>query len=79
MGREGKKAPRIPFVYGATEIYKIVKEGRNILLFDSLDNCKIVDVSLTIVRHNKKKVETGDAFYLVGNECFKVKTPIAIQ
>lgn len=45
----------------------------------NLDNCKIVDVSLTIVRRNKKKVETGDAFYLVGNECIKVKTPIAIQ
>jgi len=71
--------PNAQVVYGAPEIYKIVKESRNILLFDNLDNCKIVDVSLTTVRRNKKKVETGDAFYLVGNECFKVKTPIAIQ
>ena len=71
--------PNAQVVYGAPEIYKIVKESRNILLFDNLDNCKIVDVSLTIVRRNKKKVETGDAFYLVGNECIKVKTPIAIQ
>ena len=71
--------PNAQVVYGAPEIYKIVKESRNILLLDNLDNCKIVDVSLTTVRRNKKKVETGDAFYLVGNECFKVKTPIAIQ
>ena len=40
---------------------------------------KLVDVSLTIVRHNKKKIETGDAFYICGNECLKIKTPLAIQ
>lgn len=71
--------PNTQVVYGAPEIYKIVKEKRNIVLFDNLDNCKIVDVSLTIVRHNKKKIEVGDAYYLIGNECYKVKTPLSIE
>jgi DNA segregation ATPase FtsK/SpoIIIE, S-DNA-T family len=53
--------PNAQVVYGAPEIYKIVKEGRNIIFFDNLENMKLVDVSLTIVRHNKKKIETGDA------------------
>ena len=71
--------PNAQVVYGAPEIYKIVKEGRNIIFFDNLENMKLVDVSLTIVRHNKKKIETGDAFYICGNECLKIKTPLAIQ
>lgn len=71
--------PNVQVVYGAPEIYKLVKDGRNIIFFDNLDNCKLVDIPLTIVRHNKKKIEIGDAFYIVGNECYKIKTPLSIQ
>ena len=70
--------PNIQVVYGVPEIYKMVKESRNLLFFDNLENCKLVDVPLAVIRRNKKKIETGDAFYLAGNECWKIKTPLAL-
>ena len=71
--------PNAQVVYGAPEIYKMVKESRNILFFDDLENCKLVDVSLSIIRQNRKKVEVGDAFYILGNDCYKIKTPLAVK
>nr|WP_278416181.1 type VII secretion protein EssC [Mediterraneibacter faecis] len=71
--------PNTPIVYGAMEVYKIVKEDRNLLFFDNLDNIKVLDVPLTIIRNNKKRIETGDAFYIQGNDCYKVKTPLAVR
>lgn len=71
--------PNEQIVYGAPEVYKMVKEARQILFFGNLDNCKLVDIPLTIVRNNKKKIEIGDAYYITGNECYKVKTPLAVN
>lgn len=71
--------PNTPIVYGAMEVYKIIKEDRNLLFFDNLDNIKVLDVPLTIIRNNKKRIETGDAFYIQGNDCYKVKTPLAVR
>lgn len=66
-------------VYGSPELLKMVKEMRNIVFFDNIDNCKLVDVPLNIIRNNKKRIELGDAFYLTGNDCYKIKTPLAIK
>ena len=71
--------PNVQVVYGAPEIYKLVKESRHILFFDDLDNCKLIDIPLTIVRNNKKKIKKGDAYYINGNECHKVKTPLSVN
>lgn len=71
--------PNAQIVYGAPEIYKMVKEARHILLFDNLDNCKLIDIPLTVVRNNRKKIKIGDAFYISGNDCCKVKTPLAVN
>lgn len=71
--------PNAQVVYGAPEIYKIVKESRSMLFFDNMDNCKIIDIPLSIVRINKKKIETGDAYYIAGNDYYKVKTPLVIN
>ena len=71
--------PNAPIVYGAPEVYKIIKEDRNLVFFDNLENSKVMDVALTIIRSNKKKILLGDAFYIKGNECFKIKTPLALH
>lgn len=71
--------PNAAITYNSLEVLKIVKENKNILFFDNLDNCKIVDIPLAYVRNNKKRITTGDAFYICGNECSKVKTPYASQ
>lgn len=70
--------PNAPIPYGAPEIYKIIKEYKNILFFDDLENCKILDVPLSIVRTNKKKIEVGDCYQFIGNDCYKIKTPLAV-
>ncbi|MCD7981741.1 MAG: type VII secretion protein EssC [Clostridiales bacterium] len=69
--------PNAQIMFGSPEAYKIVKETRQILFFDNLDNCKLVDVPLATVRINRKKIETGDAFFLSGNDCFRIKTPLS--
>lgn len=71
--------PNAQVVYGAPELYKTVKENRNILFFDNLDNCKLVDIPLAVVRNNRKKIAVGDAFYISGNDCYKIKTPYAVD
>lgn len=69
--------PNASIAYGALEVYKSIKESRNILFFDNLDNCKVIDVPLAVIRNNKKKITVGDAYYLTGNECYKIKTPLS--
>lgn len=69
--------PNAPIPYGAPEVYKVIKENKNILFFDDLENCKIVEIPLGIVRNNKKKIEVGDCYQLIGNDCHKIKTPMA--
>lgn len=70
--------PNTPIPYGAPEVYKIIKENKNILFFEDLDNCKILDIPLSVTRANKKKLEVGDCYQLIGNDCYKIKTPLAV-
>lgn len=71
--------PNMQIPYGAPEVYKIIKENRNILFFDDLENCKIIDIPLSLIRNNKKKIDIGDAYFLTGNDCYKLKTPLAVK
>lgn len=65
--------------YGASEIYKKLKETKQLLFFDDMSNLKILDMPLAILRQFKKPVEVGDCYYIRDNECYKVKTPISGQ
>ncbi|MCD8299915.1 MAG: type VII secretion protein EssC [Clostridiales bacterium] len=71
--------PNAQVSFGSPEIYKMAKEMRNILYFDNLENLKLVDVPLAVVRANNKKISAGDAFYITGNECVRIKTPLAVK
>lgn len=68
--------PNSQIVYGAPELYKMAKETRNILYFDNLDMCKIIDVPALIIRNNRKRISKGDAYYIHDLDFYKVKTPI---
>ncbi len=67
--------PDAQIVYGAPEIWRYVKEYRSILYFDNLDELKAVEVPYSLVRTYKKRIEPGDAYYLLGNDAIKIKTP----
>ena len=71
--------PNVPIPYGTPEVYRCIRDEKNIVFFDDLENCKIVDVAISDIRNNKKRITIGDGYYIVKNECHKVKTPLALN
>jgi S-DNA-T family DNA segregation ATPase FtsK/SpoIIIE len=68
--------PNIPILYGAPELYRVVKEQSTIVFFDNIDNCKLADIPMSYIRQYKKKISLGDAYCISGNEVAKLKTPL---
>ena len=64
----------MPISYSAPEIFKTIKDSKNFFFFDDLQNLKICDVSTVTLRKFKKKISTGDCYWLSGNEIVKLKT-----
>ena len=62
--------------YSAPEILKNIRDQKNIMFFDDLQNMKMFDVPLAVSRRFKKPVSKGDAYYIKDNECAKLKTPV---
>lgn len=69
--------PNTQIVYGAPELYKMAKDTRNIIYFDNLDVCRLIDVPAMVVRNNRKKIGIGDAYYVHDTDFYKIKTPLA--
>lgn len=65
--------PNVSISYNAPEIMKAIKDTKNLFFFDDLQNMKIIDISTITMRKYKKKIATGDAYWLSGNEISKVK------
>lgn len=61
--------------YGANDLMKQVKEGKNILFFDDLAALKLTDVPAAIQRQFKKPVEARDAYYITTGGVRKLRTP----
>lgn len=60
--------------YSAPEIIKNIRDHRNFMYFDDMNNMKIFDVPLAMSRNFKKPIELGDGYYIKNNECTKLKT-----
>lgn len=71
--------PNAPIPYGAPESYKLVKEEKQILFFGDLESCRLVDIPLAVIRSHRKKIGAQDAYLLVENDCYRLKTPMAAQ
>lgn len=50
--------------YGASELLKMLKEYKNIFLFDDLSNLKLLDVSTSVARQYKKEIDLGDSYFI---------------
>jgi len=50
--------------YGASELLKMLKEYKNMFLFDDLSNLKFLDVSAAVVRQYKKEIDLGDSYFI---------------
>lgn len=63
--------------YAAPEIYKKLKETKQLFFFDNLSSLKIMDLPLSVLKQYKKQVDTGDCYLIRDSECRKIKTVIA--
>jgi S-DNA-T family DNA segregation ATPase FtsK/SpoIIIE len=61
--------------FGISEIYKNVRDSKNMVFFDDLINCNVLDVPISAGRKFKKKINERDAFYFYGNDVYKIKVP----
>ncbi|MCC8029206.1 MAG: type VII secretion protein EssC [Lachnospiraceae bacterium] len=68
--------PNAQITYGSPEAYKLVKETGQILFFGNLDTCRLADVPHAMLRTHRKKTGPGDAFYISGSDCFRLRTPL---
>lgn len=51
----------------------MLKEEQHLIFFENLDHLKLFDLDYSVLRENQKKIDKGDAFYLKGEEVFRVK------
>ncbi len=63
--------------YTANEIMKTIREQHQLLYFDDIDNLKIYDVAMAIIRQFSKRIQLGDCYYTHDNDCVKLKTALS--
>jgi S-DNA-T family DNA segregation ATPase FtsK/SpoIIIE len=59
--------------YMAPEPIKRLKDARRFLVFEDLDNLRVLDMPLEVMRRFKKPLETGDAYFIKESEIIKLK------
>lgn len=62
--------------YSSPEVLKSLKESRQFMVFEDLDNFKIFDVPMSVSRAYKKAIEIGDGYYIKENDVKKLKTTL---
>ena len=62
--------------YSSPEVLKMLKESRQFMIFEDLDNFKIFDIPLSASRNYKKPIEVGDGYYIKENDIKKLKTTL---
>ena len=59
--------------FDAPEPIRMIKSEQHIIFFDDLDTLKPFEVPYEEIRANKKRLETGDAYYIRDNVVTKIK------
>jgi len=67
----------VNITFSSPEIIRKAKEDRNMLFFEDMSNMKLLDMPFDVVRKYKKPLNVGECYRIKGNDCYKVKTPIA--
>ena len=65
--------PNSSVSYDAPEPIRMIKQDQHLIFFEDLENLKPFDVSYDDIRANKKRVGTGDAYYIRDNAVIKLK------
>ncbi len=69
----------VQIAFGAPDTMKMIKEFKNYLIFDDIQNIKLTDVPMQVARQFKKPLETGDAYYVNSGGFTKLKTVLYRQ
>ena len=64
--------------YSAPEIIKKARDAKHFMFFDDMQNMKIVDMPLAVIRNFKKPIELGDCYYIRENDCVKIKSALML-
>lgn len=59
--------------YDAPEPLRLIKQNQHIIFFENLDNLKPFEVPYEELKANRKRLETGDAYYIQDNMVTKFK------
>ena len=63
-----------PIGFSSPEAVKLLKDTKNLLIFENISEQKVHDVPLAQAREYAKPLETGEAYRVVGSQLTKVKT-----
>ena len=61
--------------YADPELYKIIRDRKTLVYFDDIENMKIYDMPLDLIRKNSKALEEYDAFFINDKDVRRIKTP----
>ena len=59
--------------YSAPEPLRILKERNEFIIFDDINNIKVIDVPYEYSKLYRKPIERGDAYYFREQDCKKIK------
>lgn len=65
--------------FGSPEVLKLLKENKNLFIFEDLGEQKLHDVPLSTLREYAKPLEAGEAYRISGNSVSKIKTVLRIK
>jgi S-DNA-T family DNA segregation ATPase FtsK/SpoIIIE len=60
--------------FGSPEVLKLLRDNKNLVVFENLGEQKLYDVPLAYMKEYVKPLEAGEAYRIVGNSLTKVKT-----
>ena len=60
--------------YSAPEMYRTIRDQKQLFYFGNIGTLKIFDVPLQYLRAFKKPVSESDCFYITEEQIYKLKT-----
>lgn len=63
-----------PIGFSSPEAVKLLKDSKNLVIFENISEQKVHDVPLAQVREFAKPLEAGEAYRVVGSQLMKIKT-----
>ena len=67
-------AANVSVSYDAPEPIRMIKQDQHLICFEDLDNLKPFEVSYDDIKANRKKLGTGDAYYIQDSSVIKLKS-----